>query len=664
MQNEVNNGVTPVNPSTEATTFSQDTLGTMMNPTPEFPQSPKVNPLLKFGKAPLIIAIVLVVILVGGITYKVVSSSPKTVFKNSINALYKGLNNGIDEVEELSEKFDLENKALVLNGDVKLNVSDEFIKEYLDELDGTDININDYSLGGELGVDIKNERLSATVFLKGKSEKIEFSGYVEDGIEYMSSNLIDGILKLEETDIDFSEYLDLYDEIEENMDLDSENYDYVIEAFKNALVKSLDTKYMKKDSDEIKIAGEKVKVTKYTYTFDEDSMQSMVRTLADTLLEDKDFSKKLAKLVGEEKDTIEEGLKEIKKSAKDLEFENKAEINVYQKGLLNTAVGFNFKVDKEEYFHYYVDNDNIDIVYNDNGGDDYGTVVEITSKKKKDNSEVTVKYNDEKVAELTVRELSDKLIDLDYTLFAEDEEAKGTVYLSYNEEKTSIKGDYKFNISLADYKFEVSGSYGIESKDELPKVNKDKLITEDDITEEELSQEALDNLKKIAEKDSAFNFILESIEEAEIESKLNSDGMYPLKASEVKSTIESEKNMVLYVGQTKYSYSYYDDEYDFIDDLEYYQDDLDFYSYYLNQNDITPELKELLSISENKCGTETTPTEQIPENNIGNTPVEEVTKCEIYPIIYIIKDGKVAKRLEVGATSSEIEAALAEIGIK
>ncbi|MDE5889214.1 MAG: hypothetical protein K2H20_04250, partial [Bacilli bacterium] len=175
MTNEVNSDSTTVNPSPVVQSPSPIVQDAPI--TPDMTQAPvqKENFIKKIGIVPIVVATVLVILLVGGIVFKTVTSSPKAVFKNTINNLYKGLNNGIDELEEFSEKFDLENKALILNGDIKLDLSDGLIEDM-------DININDYSFGGELGIDINNEILQASAFIKGQKEKIDVKTYFEDGV--------------------------------------------------------------------------------------------------------------------------------------------------------------------------------------------------------------------------------------------------------------------------------------------------------------------------------------------------------------------------------------------------------------------------------------------------------------------------------------------------
>ncbi len=672
MTNEVNNGSVTVNQTPETQPLNQGYPDSTINPTVNMAQPPKENPLKKFGIAPIIGIAVVVFLLVAGVIFKTVTSSPKTVFKNSINNLYKGLNKGIDEVEELNEKFDFTKKALILNGDVKFDASENILKNITGDYD---IKLNDYSIGAELGVDINNERMALNAFLKGKSEKIEVQTYFEDGAAYVGSTLFDGLIKTEDVEIDFNEFTDLFNEIEENTEFEAENYDYVIKAIKNALVKSLDNKYMEKDSDEIKIAGEKVKVTKYSYTLNEEAVQSMARSITEQLLDDKEFSKKLAKLIGEEKSDIEDQLKEMKKTSKDIEFDGKVVINVYQKGLFNTSAGLSIKIDKKEYFHYYTDGDNHEIKFDDNGGEYYGTVVEIVSKKKNKESEVTLEYNGEKVGEFTIRELSDKKMDFDYKIIDEDEEVKGTIYFTYNEEKTSIKGDYKFKLEYEGEYVSLEGSYGIESKDSLSKVDSSKVISEDDLDEEKV----LEKIEEIAKKDQSFQTLLDIIkdqEEESIKSHLNSYGMYSVETSEIESIVKRSKPTVLFVGSSYYS-SYSDEAgYTLFENIQKVQNELDFYSYFYNSYNVNDNFKDMVKDAKITCKyKDNTALEPPVANPVDETqtpgvsptaPTEEFANnlCSEYPVLYFIKDGKVVSALKGIATVEDIKESLKEIGIE
>lgn len=662
-----NNQVVSPNPVYQNQTMNQN-MG--MNYTPETIPPVKENIFKKIGLVPIIAISVVIILLIGGIAFKVVTSSPKAVFKSTINNLYKGINNSIDEVEKISDLLDIENKAVILKGDIKLDSNIEDIKEL-------GFNLSDYSIGGEVGLDLNNMLMQGSVFLKGKSEKIEVNAFAEDDYLYVGSNLYEGYLKEEMED--FSSELenlkksleDLKKELDENVALESENYDYVIKAMKDALIKSLDSKEMKKSNEEIKIAGKKTKVTKHSYQLDDKAVQNLYKSIAENLLEDKEFLKKMAKLSGVDKEEIEDELKEMKKAAKEIEFDGKFTISLYTKGMFNTFAGLDLKFGKDELLHFYHDGENFEFKIDNNSESTYGSeVIEITSKKQDKNSKIEITYNEEKVAELTVREMSEKLIDFDFEIIDEDEKVNGTIYLSYNETKDSINGEYKVKVEYNDQYVSVEGTYGIESKDSLNKVDKDKVITEEDLDEEKI----LEKLKEIADKDESLKTLYEELEnmaQEDIKSHLNSYGMYPLyELEDVKELFTKNKGTVLYVGSNYYSTISELDAANLFANLRTAQDKIDFYSYSYSEYYANNEFKELFKdvvpvckVGEGNSSVPPIAYEQA-HPDAPDTQTPPTQNCAEYPIIYFIKDGKVIKALQGTATEEEITAALKEIGIE
>jgi len=660
MKNEVKNDSIAPNTVNE----SQQVTAPERNQSKNSPNDMLHNIIAKvksFGAVPIIAIIAVVIFLIIGITYKVASSSPKTVFKNTINNLYKEVNRNIDEVERISEIYDIENKALILKGDFKFDTNIE-----IDEFKDTNINFKDYTIGAELGIDIPNETMQGKAYVKGDSEQIDVQAYIDEQILYIGSNLFDGLVKIEEdTDVDFNDIKKVFDESKDKYEIEEENYDYVIKAIKNALVKSLDSKQMEKEADKIKISGNKVNVTKYSYTIDEKTLKNMVKDMAERLAEDKEFIKKTAKLSGVDKEEVEDALKELKKEAKDIELDKKIVINLYSKGFLNKFIGMSIEYAKEEYFHFYNDGKNIDVLI-DNNSDSYSkSVVQISSKKEKKESIVTITYNDDEIANLTVRKFDNKEIDLDYSINSKEEEVKGTLYLTSKESKENITGDYKIKCEYNNQFVSVEGSYGIESKDKLDNVNKDKIISEDDLDEEEI----LNKLESIAEKDKAFKElynIFEVMEEKEIKKNLNSYGMSPLtNIDDIKNLLEKNKSTVLFVGETYYSSFSESDAYNLFQNLQTVQEDLDFYSYFYNSSNVNNEFKELFKDVTPVCKTTSNNTQ--PETPVpGNQTSEDTTtsNCNEYPIIYFINEGKVVKALQGTATVEELKEELKEIGIE
>lgn len=602
-----------------------------------------------FGLVPVIAIAAFIVLLVGGVVLKVSTSSPKAVFKNTINGLYKEMSKEINDLDKIYNAYDIKEKALLVKGDMKFDTN-------LEELKETDINFKDLTFGGEVGIDINKEQMQVAAFVKGKKEELKANVYYVDGKGYMSSNLFDELVALEEElDVDFSEFKDMLDELEEEgIEFDAKKYNSVLKSVEKALIKSLDSEKMKKEKEEIEVAGTELKATKHSYKLDDKAIQDIVKTISETLLDDKNFINNLSEISGVDKSEIKDTLKEMKSGAKDIEFKNKFYFNIYTKGLFNKVIGASITFDGDEYFSVYNDGKNIELIV-DNHSESYSkTKLVVTAEKEKDEYNVIVKYNDEKIATATVRELTDEVIDFDFEVESDGEKAKGTIYLSCKEEKAKFSGEYKFRMEYEEQYVEVEGSYGIEPKDSLDKIDTDKAKSIDEIDEKAIEEK----LEKMAENDEVFKNIYDELVKAEEESlNLNSYSMSPLTSIEdVKKVLAKSQGTILYVGKTYYQTG--TPEAKMFADLVALQSELKFHSYYYSEFYVEDEFKTLLSDFAPSCQNQVVP--EVTPN--VNTPV--VSDCKEYPVVYLIKDGKVVKALRGNVTKETLKEELKAIGIE
>lgn len=649
---------TPVEQNIQTELQPESTIEPQTNiPTEAITKAPGI--IQKIGLGKIIAIAVVAIVLVGGVVFKVASSTPKAIVKSTIGSVTKKINKVLDDSEKLSKKYKFDDNAILLKGDINFdtNISD------------IDFDLSKYTIGAELGIDQKNQKVTFGGNIKGSSEQISINALLEDSYIYLTSNLLDETIKIEGE----SSVKDFFDEYSQALEMssqyDTEDISYMIKTLSKALQDSIESEFVTQEKDEIDIAGKSVKATKTTLTINDKTAQKIIKSMATTLLEDKNFIKKLAKMTDADKDDIKEGLKNLKSSAKEIEFDTKIKINFYTKGVLNTLVGVDFSVDKEEYLRYYFDDKNFIIKVN---ADE--EVMQITGQKEKKEQKITVKYNDEKVATATVRSFDEKLIDLDFKTTMEDEEdnISGSIYLSIKEEKTKISGEYKIEFNNgADEYIKAKGSYSIESKKELDGVKTSGAISAEDIDSDEL----LDKIKDIAEKDDAFNDLYESAED-EIEEafkpELNYNGMAEISSKEdIEKVLKKSKATVLFVGDRSYYYSYYssNDGYNMFNDLKALQSELDFYSYYLSRNSYNiSDFEELVKDVTPVCGikqpenTENTETPEGTENNVNTEPTQPAT-CQKYPAIYLIKDGKVVKAFQAPVTKEELKTALKDLGI-
>lgn len=660
MKKEVNDNsvseqqTTPVEQNVQAELQSEPTIESQTNiPTEALTKAPGI--IQKIGLAKIIAIAVVAVILVGGVVFKVASSTPKAIVKSTIGSVTKKINKVLDDTEKLNKKYKFDDNAILLKGDINFdtNISD------------VDFDLSKYTIGAELGIDNENQRITLGGNIKGSSEQISINALLEDSYIYLTSNLLDETIKIE-SDSSLKDFFEGYSEtLEATSQFDTDDISYMVKTLSKALQDSIESDFVAQEKDEIDIAGKSVKATRTTLTINDKAAQKIIKSMATTLLDDNDFIKKLAKMTDTDKDDIKEGLKNLKSSAKEIEFDTKVKINFYTKGVLNTLVGVDFSVDKEEYLRYYFDDKNFIIKVN--ADED---TMQITGQQEKKEQKITVKYNDEKVATATVRSFDDKLIDLDFKTTMEDEDnISGSIYLSFKEEKTKISGDYKIEFNNgADEYIKAKGSYSIESKKELDGVKTSDAVSVEDIDEDKL----LEKIKDIAEKDDAFNDLYESTED-EIEEafkpELNYIGMADVSSKEdIEKVLKKSKATVLYVGDRNYYYSYYgnNDAYNLLNDLKSLQEELDFYSYYLYENSYyVSDFEALVKDVTPVCGIkqpENTENQEGTENNENTEPTQPAT-CEKYPAIYLIKDGKVQKAFQAPVTKEELKTALKDLGI-
>lgn len=547
--------ITPIQQMPE----QQSMFNAGINPTtpvaPIAPQAPQGGGLAGFkaklfshGVGPVVAAVVVILLLVAGVSYKMITSSPKNIFKGVINSAYKDVDAAFTAFDEFTKTYNFEEKAIVVDFDTTLDTNIKEITEITDQLG---FKIKDVTVGVTAGVDYKDEKVLAGGFIKGEKEKIDATMMLEDGIFYIGTSLLEDVLKYKDDtlDIDFSELKEVIESAEISTDVN--DYRNAVKSIKNAFIASISNEYTEKESAKLEIAGKDVKVTKNSLVLDEDSLEYMIETIADKLTEDDEFLKSASAIGGVDKKEIKEALKMLKESAGEIEESAEVKINIYTKGFLNTYAGFGLEVEGKEYLTYVVDGDDFELVFDDQY-EDYGTKVVVSVKDTK----LTAEVNGEKIFTGTVKELSDEKIDLtiksavkelpfemsyyydvkgkfEMTMDLEIEGTKVGLVAKVNEkaEDTKVAGEYELKLTadgeipLDSYNtlkldngyISVKGTYSLEATDDLDTLNtknaKD-VTTMTDTDMANLEKTLLDNLNKVAENDSVFKAIKTFAEEA------------------------------------------------------------------------------------------------------------------------------------------------------
>lgn len=587
----------------------------------------------------IIVAIFLVLAVGGAITFKVIVSSPKRVFETTIKNFYKNVSSSLDNVNRISENFDFENKALTFSGDAKLDTN-------LADAAEIGFNLKDLQVGGSIGLDINNEQATASAFVKGPKETVEGNGYYTDKKVYVDTNLYDKLIYAEgeDVDIDFAALNELVKELQNHM-IEVEEVDYVVAAVTNAIADSLDTTYMSKKEEKIKITKDDKTFTKYSYTLSDNAIRDLVNGTIDKLSKDSKFIQILSKLSGIDEDTVKSNMDAIKESTDQIEFEDKIVLNIYTYGFLNKFAGLSLEVENEEIITYVDDTKDFKITATDEDNK-----LEIVGKRSDSKTEIEVEYDDTKVLTLTVKEFTKEKIDISFeTDIAKEMNIPtigGSIYFTYNEEKTKISGEYKLQIDVGDYYANVSGNYKFISADSLDMPNVKDAININEVDPTTITDNLEEKISKDEVLSSIFNETISEIEQAQLPQNqlpLDNFDMHVIPSTDdLKKVLNKKGASVIYVGDI-YSTADGTPAATLFQDLVSVQKTYGFNSYRLDTFFYDDSVKELFGNVITRCDT---------------------APCEDMPIIFFIKDGEVVDFLMPISSKESIIGALQIIGIQ
>ena len=637
-----------------------------------------INKLKSFGVGPIVTVIAIAVVLVVAVVISAVSTTPKSVFKNSINKAYKGANVAIESYETYLDKYDLTKHAISFTGDLAIDTN----------IEDMEYDISKMTFTYDTGIDYKNEILNAGAKITNNKESVTINAQVIKNELFIKSSLFDEVLKLDSeltenlgVDIDFEALKEDMEEMQKEYDTDPETYEYLVKTIKDAFVKSINSEYMEKEKDEIEVLNKEIKVTKYSYIINEDAAQDLVEKVAEYLLNEEDFAKKLAAATGEEKSDVKSTLKEMKKSAKDIELDEEIAIVIYTRGMFNSYAGMGFEIDGEEYFSIYTDGKNAELTIDNNSSDSYSaSKMVVTMEESGKGYKIVAKENKETLFEIDLKEYSEEKIDADITLYENDEKYMTMeVFFSIKEKKNTFSGEYKYKAADASGETKeyvaLSGNYSLTLQDELTKMNTKNAIDYENIDKVKLN----DNIEKLTDKDAVLGEIasdaVTSIEKEILD--LNSIGMSEVDdAEKAIKLLTNQKATVLYVGDTYYLQYSETDSYNLLRNLKTLQTELDFYSYYLDNYLVTNAFEAVVKDVVYTCPVETKDPETTPtppdievypqdEQPTNSGEVTSPSTCaKTYPVIYLIKDGKVQKAFTGTVTYDDLKKALSEIGIE
>ena len=249
-------------------------------------------------------------------------------------------------------------------------------------------------------------------------------------------------------EIDSSELFKL--DQDEKTNFNKKDINYVVKAYKDIIVNSIDDKALVKGETTITLDGKETKVNKLTYELSDENLSNFYKKVIEKTLEDKELVKTLAKITETKEDDLIDALKEAK-DEKLPSVSEKMSIEIYTNGLMsNNFVGFSVKVGKDAAFDYI---------------------------ENKDNSIISLTAGDILKATITIKENTDTKFNADYEIKYGENNISGNLTATTTKiNKNRYNGSINFTIKYNEYKASIKTNYSLEVGAKIADIDTTKAI--------------------------------------------------------------------------------------------------------------------------------------------------------------------------------------------
>ena len=273
-----------------------------------------------------------------------------------------------------------------------------------------------------------------------------------------------------------------------------EDINFIVKAYKDILIDSIDSDDLEKSSDKIEVDGKETSVTKITYKLDSKRLEKLSKNIIEGTLNNDELLSKLAKMTDTDKKELKENLKESKKNISVPE-STKLTLNIYTKGFANSFVGLDLKSD--EFTMNIVENKDV-------------TNIKLVAEG--------FEFN------LDVKEYSSEKIDMSFVIKAGGEKVSGSFIVNDKEvNKNTHKGDMKIEVKYNDYKVSIKLDYTIEKAAKVADVNTKKAVSQDEAEDD--MEEVMNKIQKRLEKSEIYE-IIEGVSEMVIPTTTKANTSY------------------------------------------------------------------------------------------------------------------------------------------
>lgn len=415
------NGLPAINPNN---VNNEGVASPMSTTLPLAAQEPKK----KKSRLGIVVIVLLVVCILGFVSYRFMFSDPTEVIKDVINRSYEDFSTMLKQYEDVVNNggsVDLLDDSFKMSGNLYFK-------------DSKNKNLEKEKINYSLGLDYKKKRAELKAGIsKNSSVLADASVLFKNDMMYLKS---DTILKNKYNigEMKFDEMFDFEDILTNEETLSIDDIDFIVREMKDALVESLDSEKMSSSKETIDIDGQSVKTTKITYTLDEEAVMNLSNSVVDKIIGNEELVDKLADISGEDAEDLKDSLEESKITEEDeVEIKN-SEFTLYTTGITHDVAKIFFGNEDGSLEAIVNDKDKVKFIYTEKGHK-----AEVHIIKKDERYEVKVYENNKEIVLLNIKELTDERLDIDYVINYDSCDLKGSVVL---EEK--VENDKKTNLEL------------------------------------------------------------------------------------------------------------------------------------------------------------------------------------------------------------------------
>lgn len=426
----------------------------------------------------LIPVLIVVLVLIAGVVYLKLNSSPEKIFKNSITKVFSMIDTSNEDYSTVKGTMNF-----TASVDANSEIDDGELDMMENKLQAIEELLEPFNIEVNMEVDTTNMVVNENLNVKYNNESLINAAIImqdEKGYVYLKDYL-DKYLELPKEEMDYSELSDLY---KKSATL---NQNLLMNAIEEELIRTISNQNLLQEGTTLVLDGQETKVTASTLSLKGIEYVTFFRGFLENLKLNQNFQIAL----GDYKEDVLEALNSM---YTDMEADEDVTFNftIYTKGFLNEFVGVSGKVLADDYYQGYAE---IEILKHNDGkyefisyeGQRAEAIITVDNKKESKNkgtATITMTADEEQFIATYKYEKQGK-----QTSFVLSTEIEGVI-LSFSgnatEDGKNVKGNFMISVQeetlgKANLNCAYDFTYGVQ----VQKVNTQNAVLIDELSEED-----------------------------------------------------------------------------------------------------------------------------------------------------------------------------------